>query len=119
MTFHQLKSRRDFLALGCRTLSTIGAAAAFGQAGLISAKAQTVSDYKALVCIFLYGGNDCNNLLIPNDKSTYAAYQTIRQNLAIAQGSLVSIATRRAEPPSACILASRRSVRCIPTRPVR
>ena len=92
MTFHQLKSRRDFLALGCRTLSTIGAAAAFGQAGLISAKAQTVSDYKALVCIFLYGGNDCNNLLIPNDKSTYAAYQTIRQNLAIAQGSLVSIA---------------------------
>ena len=69
MTFKQLKSRRDFLALGARTISTIGAAAAFGQAGLISAKAQSTEDYKALVCIFLFGGNDCNNLLIPNDKA--------------------------------------------------
>ena len=91
MTFKQIKSRRDFLALGCRTISTIGAAAAFGQAGLISAKAQSTDDYKALVCIFMYGGNDCNNLLIPNDKAAYANYQTIRQNLAIAQGSLVGI----------------------------
>lgn len=91
MTFHQLKSRRDFLRLGARTISSIGAAAAFGQAGLISAKAQSTDDYKALVCIFLYGGNDCNNLLIPNDKVSYPAYQSIRQNLAIAQGSLIGI----------------------------
>src|SRR5271166_886093 len=91
MTFQQLRSRRDFIRLGCRTLSTIGAAAAFGQAGLMTARAQSSSDYKALVCIFLFGGNDANNLLVPNDTAAYANYQKIRQNLALAQGSLVSI----------------------------
>ena len=91
MTFQQLRSRRDFLRFGCGTLSTIGAAAAFGQAGLMTARAQSSSDYKALVCIFLFGGNDANNLLVPNDTATYANYLKIRQNLAISQGSLVSI----------------------------
>ena len=91
MTFQQLRSRRDFLRLGCHTLSTIGAAAAFGRAGLMTARAQSSSDYKALVCIFLFGGNDANNLLVPNDSATYANYQKIRQNLALPQGSLVAI----------------------------
>jgi uncharacterized protein (DUF1501 family) len=91
MTMQQPRSRRDFLRLGCRTLSSIGAAAAFGRAGLITARAQTSSDYKALVCIFLFGGNDANNLLVPNDSATYANYQKVRQNMALSQGSLVSI----------------------------
>ena len=91
MTFQQLRSRRDFLRLGCHTLSTLGAAAAFGRAGLMTARAQSSSDYKALVCIFLFGGNDANNLLVPNDSATYANYQKIRQNLALPQGSLVAI----------------------------
>jgi uncharacterized protein (DUF1501 family) len=91
MTFQQLRSRRDFLRLGCRTLSTIGAAAAFGQAGLMTARAQSSGGYKAMVCIFLFGGNDANNLLVPNDAATYANYQKIRQGLALAQSSLVAI----------------------------
>jgi uncharacterized protein (DUF1501 family) len=91
MNFKQLRSRRDFLALGCRTISTLGAAAAFGQAGLVSARAQTAGDYKALVCIFLFGGNDGNNLLIPADTPTYTTYKNIRQSLSIAQGSLVPL----------------------------
>src|ERR1700689_5543175 len=93
MTFKQLKSRRDFLKFGCRTISTLGAAAAFGLAGLVSTKAQTTgNDYKALVCIFMFGGNDGNNLLIPTDTPTYTMYKNIRQNLAIPQASLVSLA---------------------------
>ena len=91
MTFELPRSRRDFLRMGCRTLSTIGAAAAFGRAGLVTARAQTASDYKALVCIFLFGGNDANNLLVPNDSTPYANYLKIRQNMALPQGSLVSI----------------------------
>jgi len=91
MTFPQLRSRREFLRRGCRTLSAVGAAAAFGKAGLMTALAQSTSDYKAIVCIFLYGGNDANNMLVPNDTATYANYQKIRQNLALAQSSLVSI----------------------------
>jgi uncharacterized protein (DUF1501 family) len=91
MTLDYIRSRRDFLRSGCRTLSTIGAAAVFGKAGLMTARAQTPGDYKALVCIFLFGGNDANNLLVPNDSTTYPNYQKIRQNLAIAQSSLVGI----------------------------
>ena len=91
MTFQQPRSRRDLLRLGCRALSAAGAAAAFGKAGLMTARAQTASDYKALVCIFLFGGNDANNLLVPNDTTTYANYAKIRANLALSQGSLVSI----------------------------
>ena len=84
-------SRRDFLRLGCRGLSGLGAAAFFGRAGLVTARAQASTDYKALICIFLFGGNDANNLLVPNDANSYANYQKIRQNLAIAQASLVAI----------------------------
>jgi len=90
MKNRNLKSRRDFLRLGCRTISTIGAAAAFGEAGLLTAQT-TAADYKALVCIFLFGGNDANNMLIPNDTATYKQYQTVRGNLAISQASLVGI----------------------------
>ena len=91
MKLEYIRSRRDFLRLGCRALSTAGAAAALGRAGLMTARAQTASDYKALVCIFLFGGNDANNLLVPNDATPYANYQKIRANLAIPQASLVGI----------------------------
>jgi uncharacterized protein (DUF1501 family) len=91
MTLRPLPSRRDLFRLGCRTLATVGGAAAFGQAGLTLARAQSAGDYKALVCIFLFGGNDAGNLLIPNDAAAYADYAKVRQNLAIPQGSLVAI----------------------------
>ena len=71
MTFKHLKSRRDFLRLGARSISTLGAAAAFGQAGLLTAQTAPAGDYKALVCVFLFGGNDSNNMLIPADTPTY------------------------------------------------
>jgi uncharacterized protein (DUF1501 family) len=91
MKLEYIRSRRDFLRLGCKAISTVGAAAALGRAGLMTARAQTAGDYKALVCIFLFGGNDANNLLVPNDSSTYPKYQSIRGNLAIPQSSLVTI----------------------------
>jgi uncharacterized protein (DUF1501 family) len=91
MIFSPVRSRRDFLRLGCDTVSTIGAAAALGKAGLMTARAQSAGDYKAIVCVFLFGGNDANNLLVPNDSAAYANYQKIRQNLALSQGSLIAI----------------------------
>lgn len=97
MTFNQLKSRRDFLRYGCRTISTIGAASAFGQAGLLNAQAGAPGGYKALVCIFLFGGSDANNMLVPNDAAGYKTYQTVRQNLAIPQASLVPIVSGAAQ----------------------
>jgi uncharacterized protein (DUF1501 family) len=46
--------------------------------------------YKALVCIFLYGGNDYANTVITYDPTSHAAYTTIRGNIAIPQATLLS-----------------------------
>jgi uncharacterized protein (DUF1501 family) len=91
MKFNHIKSRRDFIRYGCRTISAIGAASAFGQPGLLSAQIQNPTDYRALVCIFLFGGNDANNMLIPNDTAEYTQYSTVRGGLAIPRASLVPI----------------------------
>ena len=51
------------------------------------------SDYKALVCIFLYGGNDSYNMLIPTQNADYNIYNNVRQNLAVEQSSLLPLNT--------------------------
>ncbi len=57
-----------------------------------SAVAQTgLSGYKALVCIFLSGGNDANNWVVPTDTTTYDQYSDIRANLAIPKASLLPL----------------------------
>ncbi len=81
-------SRRQFL---CRSFGAMGAAAlAFERFGLLNAFAQS-ADYKALVCIFLFGGNDTGNVVIPFDD--YASYDTARSSsgIAIPQSSLLKI----------------------------
>jgi uncharacterized protein (DUF1501 family) len=79
-------TRREFL---CRSLGAFGATMlAFERFGLLSALAQS-ADYKALVCIFLNGGNDSGNMVIPyDDYSTYAAARE-PSGLAIPQSSLL------------------------------
>jgi uncharacterized protein (DUF1501 family) len=57
----------------------------------VNAAAQTATDYKALVCIFLYGGNDANNLLVPRDAGQYAAYAGPRAVLALPAGQLLPV----------------------------
>jgi len=54
------------------------------------------SGYKALVCIFLAGGNDGNNMIIPADSTGYGQYSAIRNasGLAIAEGSLLPVVPR-------------------------
>jgi uncharacterized protein (DUF1501 family) len=61
--------------------------------GLLNAMAQSGStDYKALVCVFLYGGNDANNTLVPFDTTGYANYAALRGPLALAQsGGLIQL----------------------------
>jgi uncharacterized protein (DUF1501 family) len=79
-------TRREFL---CRSFGAFGAAMlAFERFGLLNALAQS-PDYKALVCIFLNGGNDSGNMIIPYDD--YSTYATAREpsGLAIPQSSLL------------------------------
>jgi uncharacterized protein (DUF1501 family) len=61
-------------------LATLGAAA--------SANAATSADYKALVCVFLYGGNDYGNTLIPYDQASYKLYNDLRPTLSYARSAL-------------------------------
>jgi uncharacterized protein (DUF1501 family) len=88
-------SRRDFLKRSCCTAAAGFAAASFNRFGLVNALAQSAQDYKALVCVFLFGGNDSNNMVVPLSSSGYASYQQIRSILALPQGSLLPIT-----PPS-------------------
>jgi uncharacterized protein (DUF1501 family) len=82
-----------------RTFIRQAACAALGASGLLSTiwdlrklnAATTLGEYKALVCLFLYGGNDANNVLIPNDSSYYNVYAAARGNLAIPKASLLPL----------------------------
>lgn len=86
--------RRKFL---CRTAhAALGASiySALGNLQLVRAAAQTnysFSDYKALICVFLYGGNDGFNMVVPTDATHYAQYQTVRPNIALAQNTLLPL----------------------------
>ena len=84
-------SRRGFIRTTCCTAAAGVAAASFSRLGLVSAMAQTSPDYKALVCIFLFGGNDANNLIVPLASSDYANYAKIRAGLALPQGQLLPV----------------------------
>jgi uncharacterized protein (DUF1501 family) len=83
-------SRRDFMRLACCSAAGASLVSGLSKFGLVSALAQGGTDYKALVCIFLFGGNDANNMIVPID-SRYAAYQTARANLALPQGQLLPL----------------------------
>jgi uncharacterized protein (DUF1501 family) len=67
-------------------------ASQISQFGLLTAHAQAVSDYRALVCVFLFGGNDSNNMIVPVD-SRFSAYQTMRAPVALTPDVLLPAGT--------------------------
>lgn len=73
-------NRRTFIRrASALSVAGAGSSYALGLAGLGDAAAQSMpSDYKALVCIFLYGGNDHANTLVPYDPTNYSRYAAIR-----------------------------------------
>ncbi len=104
------EDRREFIKKSGCALSMLALATQARHFGMMSAMAQTVedksdsavpSDYRALVCILLSGGNDGNNLIIPNHSdaniSNYAVYSSSRapQGLAIPQNQLLPISVPR------------------------
>jgi len=76
----------------------LAGSAAFGQLGVIAANAATAGDYKALLCIFLYGGNDTNNMLVPVDTAGYANYAKLRSTIALPQAQLLPLAVAGGTP---------------------
>ena len=86
-------NRREFLKKS-------GAAAAAGAAfahvpGMAYSQGMGTSapfgDYKALVCLFMFGGNDSYNMLVPRSNAEYQVYANSRQNMAVAQEDLLAI----------------------------
>jgi len=88
-------SRRRFVKNG---LVKLGAASigslAFRNFGLLPALAQNATDYKALVCVFLLGGNDSNNTIIPagTGDTIYNEYASLRGSLALPKSALTEVA---------------------------
>ena len=96
--------RRSFLR-NAAALTSLGLAARFDLINLVaSANAQSAaaSDYKALVCVFMFGGNDGNNTVIPLDTAGYAAYSGVRtaaSGIQLAQSSLLPIQPANSSTP--------------------
>lgn len=98
-------SRRKFIGACCAAVTATGMLSALAQLRVIGAVAQpgngpqipgtsAAEDYKALVCLFLAGGNDSNNLIIPNDANGYAAYAQARTALALPANAALALTPR-------------------------
>ncbi len=87
-----IRSRREFLRDAIRSVSAVGALGALGKFGQINALAAG-SSYQALVCIFLTGGNDGHNTVIPiqTAQQGFSLYQGARGALGLSQASLLPI----------------------------
>ncbi len=73
--------------------SALGQLAGFSPLRSIAQLAQSSSssDYKALICLFLRGGNDSNNMIVPLTNSQYSSYRSARGPLALSQSSLLGM----------------------------
>ncbi len=99
---HHDATRRLFLRHSAQ-LAVLGGPAAPLALNLMAAGsvlAQSAPDYKALVCIFLYGGNDSFNMVLPTDTASWAAYSTIRNQ---APDSIALLAPGTAPVASAAV----------------
>lgn len=98
MSAHNRIARRAFL----QRLGLAGAAApwALNLAAVSEAAAFANDGYKALVCVFLYGGNDNTNTVVPYDPSRHLAYSRARAQLAVPRDQLAATALGTTGLPS-------------------
>ena len=83
------QSRRAFLKRAA-CLGLVGGAGPFvmNLAAIGEAAAASATDYKALVCIFLFGGNDYANTVVPYDQPSYDLYAGLRSTIAVPRDQL-------------------------------
>ncbi len=78
LNIHDLNRRAFLKRVGALSVAGVGAPLAINLAAIGEAAAFTATDYKALVCVFLYGGNDYANTVVPYDTTNYDLYSKIR-----------------------------------------
>jgi len=84
--------RRRFLkGAGRIALGSAAAMATMGQLQMVQAASRASDKYRALVCVYLFGGNDSFNMIVPRSTASYTTYQAARPALAVPQGNLLSI----------------------------
>jgi uncharacterized protein (DUF1501 family) len=99
-------SRRLFLrqAGSLSALGAVGGPLALNLAAMGSAAAQSAADYKALVCIFMFGGNDSMNMVLPTDAASWANYTALRNqapdSIALLAPGTASVATAGVATPA-------------------
>ncbi len=105
-----MNSRRHFIGQSCAAVGTTGILSTLAQLRAIGAVANASgstspapatagavpADYKAIVCIFLAGGNDANNLIIPTG-TAYNGYATARGVLALPSAGLLAITPKTSD----------------------
>ncbi len=92
MTYiHRSLGRRNFLRQAAQLSAVAGTPFAMNLMAMGAASAQTAGDHKALVCIFLGGGNDQSNTVVPRSGDAYSAYQQGRPTLALPAADLLAI----------------------------
>ncbi|HNP36372.1 MAG TPA: DUF1501 domain-containing protein [Woeseiaceae bacterium] len=84
-------NRRQFLQRSSFAAASLAATPGLAWSQVVGG-AGSFNDYRALVCVFLFGGNDSFNMLVPRSNAEYNVYAAARQNLAIAQSDLLPIA---------------------------
>lgn len=89
-------NRREFI--GQASCAAVGSTALFSTllnlmltSSAVAQSAPGFNDYKALVCLFLPGGNDSFNLLVPRDAASYSEYAAVRTDLALDQSALLPL----------------------------
>ena len=90
-------TRRGFVRVAAGSVGSL----ALRPFGLLPALAQSGPEYRALVCIFLFGGNDSNNTIVPMDDASYKAYASIRGSLALSATELTPTVYSAANAPYA------------------
>ncbi|MFM2059277.1 MAG: hypothetical protein RLY71_3662 [Pseudomonadota bacterium] len=94
-------SRRNFLRRSAQLGALAGSPFALNLAAIGSAAAlvNPGSDYKALVCVYLLGGNDQSNTVVPCEGSAYTDYQAARPSIALTQASLLPLSLQNHTGP--------------------
>jgi len=82
-------SRRNFLGRGIQGAGAIASLQAIQSMQALASSPPVPGDFKALVCFFMAGGNDSDNMIVSRDATEHAAYADAKGNLAVPLGDVL------------------------------
>ncbi|MEM6580254.1 MAG: DUF1501 domain-containing protein [Pseudomonadota bacterium] len=89
-----MKTRRQFLRLSAAAPMAMAGGSMLGSMASMQSHAMDTDGYKALVCVFLFGGMDCHDTVLPYDQSSYNDYASVRSTLLQSYAALGGSSSR-------------------------